>query len=328
MKIEIIAEIAQGYEGKPVLAELLTKGSIVAGADAIKFQLVYADELCIPQYPYYELFKSLEMPFEIWKEISDRIKMENRKLYFDIYGPDSLQAALKLNADGVKISATDFYNTDLIQEAVASFSQIFISCSGVPEEDLSLLINSVSERHKITLMHGFQAEPTETKDNHLLRISTLKKIFPEVQVGFMDHSGGASEEAFHLALIAMGQGVSCIEKHITLDYNLQIEDYISALSIDRFMKFVGIIRLLEPALGSPELSLIDKEIEYKKKAGKVAVARYPLKKGTIITKSDIVLKRISVLPVEGVFTRKEDVVGKELLSDISINSAIENSILK
>lgn len=43
--LEIIAEIAQDYEGSPKLAELLSKGAIRSNADIIKFQLVYADEL-------------------------------------------------------------------------------------------------------------------------------------------------------------------------------------------------------------------------------------------------------------------------------------------
>ena len=49
-KIEIIAEIAQGYEGSEKLTNLLTKGAIASNADAVKFQLVYADELATPDY--------------------------------------------------------------------------------------------------------------------------------------------------------------------------------------------------------------------------------------------------------------------------------------
>ena len=60
-KMEIIAEIAQGYEGDTKLMELLTTGAIESDADAVKYQLVYADELATPDYQYYELFKSLEM---------------------------------------------------------------------------------------------------------------------------------------------------------------------------------------------------------------------------------------------------------------------------
>ena len=59
MSIEIIAEVAQGYEGDRTLAKMLARGSMRAGADAVKFQLVFADELATPDYQHYKLFKSL-----------------------------------------------------------------------------------------------------------------------------------------------------------------------------------------------------------------------------------------------------------------------------
>ena len=74
MTVEIIAEVAQGYEGNPALARLLARGAVRAGADAVKFQLVYADELATPDYLYYDLFRGLEMKSEAWKEVADEIK--------------------------------------------------------------------------------------------------------------------------------------------------------------------------------------------------------------------------------------------------------------
>ena len=82
--IEIIAEVAQGFEGDKKLTELLTAGAIYSGADAIKYQLVYADELATPDYEYYQLFKSLEMDQEVWEEVSQKIHKNGRNLYFDI----------------------------------------------------------------------------------------------------------------------------------------------------------------------------------------------------------------------------------------------------
>ena len=83
--IEIIAEIAQGYEGSPELAELLTRGAIDADADAIKFQMVVNDELCTPDYVHYDLFKSLQMENKVWLEIVDQIHKAGKKVYFDIF---------------------------------------------------------------------------------------------------------------------------------------------------------------------------------------------------------------------------------------------------
>ncbi len=64
MSVEIIAEAAQGYEGNVTQARLLARAAARAGADAVKFQLVYADELATPDYQYYDLFRNLEMPAE------------------------------------------------------------------------------------------------------------------------------------------------------------------------------------------------------------------------------------------------------------------------
>ncbi len=328
MKTEIIAEIAQGYEGKPLLAELLVKGAILAGADAVKIQMVYADELCVPSYPYFGLFRSLEMKESVWQELVKAVHNAKRKIYFDIYGEKSLRIAKKLKADGIKISATDFYNTDLIKEALKTFPKVFVSASGVPYEDLLSLVNSVTNKRKLTLMHGFQAEPTETPDNNLMRIGKLKTTFQDVSVGFMDHSAGSGDEAIYLPLMALGQGVSCIEKHITLEYSLQIEDYISALSVDRFKEFVTIVRKMEPALGSVAFELIDKEVLYKKRAGKVVVAIRDLKKGQLIQKTDITLKRVSVTPSDLTLSRKEEVIGKKILKTVGKNNPIENTMLK
>ena len=66
-KLNIIAEVAQGYEGKEFLVELFVKGFLQSKADIIKFQLIYADDICTPKYKYYKFFKSLEMNTFFWK---------------------------------------------------------------------------------------------------------------------------------------------------------------------------------------------------------------------------------------------------------------------
>lgn len=323
MKTEIIAEIAQGYEGNPKLAELLVKGALVAEADSVKLQLVYADELCVPSYPYHALFASLEMSDAVWRSLVSKVHEAGKRIYFDVYGQRSLAVAKKLGADGVKISTTDFHNLPLLKQAFSQFDTVFVSIGGIPVEYIDEMISSIAVREKLTLMHGFQAEPTQIEDNNLARIKTLRSRYEGVGVGFMDHSLGCSPEAFHLPLLALGAGISCIEKHITLDYSLQIEDYVSALSVDRFGDFVRMIRAMEPAFGSPELALTDKEAEYGKRAGKVLVAGRDLPQGHRIAESDIVMKRVGTVPTENHFRRVPDLIGKVLLHPLDMDCPYE-----
>jgi sialic acid synthase SpsE len=228
--------------------------------------------------------------------------------------------AKKLGADGVKISTTDFHNLPLLKQAFSQFDTVFVSIGGIPLEYIDEMIGSIAVREKLTLMHGFQAEPTQIQDNNLARIKTLRSRYEGVGIGFMDHSLGCSPEAFQLPLLALGAGVNCIEKHITLDYNLRIEDYVSALSVDRFAEFVKMIRAVEPAFGSTELALTEKEVEYGMKAGKVLVASHDLPQGHRIAEGDIAMKRVGTTPSENHFRRVSDLVGKTLLNPLGVDS--------
>lgn len=328
MTIEIIAELAQGYEGKPDLARLLVKGALVSGADAVKIQLVYADELCIPGYPYYDLFASLQMEEEVWKELVETVHAAGKKLYFDVYGEKSITLAAKLGADGVKISTTDFYNFPLIKQAFELFDNVFLSIGGVPVDELDALLKRYQLPAKLTLMHGFQAEPTLTEDNNLGRIETIRQRYTHLNVGFMDHAKGDEDDAFFLPLMALGAGVSCIEKHISLDYMLEIEDYVSALSVDRFCRFVGIIRKMESAYGSRELTLNDKEVAYKKRAGKITVAARDLAAGEKLDEACISLKRVSVEPVPDAISDAGKVLGKTLQAPVKTNAPIKPEMIQ
>jgi sialic acid synthase SpsE len=326
--MEIIAEIAQGFEGNDKLAKLLVKGGVAAEADSIKLQLVFADELCIPNYHYYDFFSSLEMTVKTWEEIAFIVHKANKNLYFDIYGNKSFEMAKKLKADGVKISSTDFYNFELIQKSIEYFNKVFISIGGIQVDSVDNLLKKIPNFDKIVLMFGFQSEPTLIEDNNLARIKLLMSRFPNIKIGFMDHSDGSLTEAYDLSVMALGAGINIIEKHITLDRSLQIEDYISALSIDNFKLFVKKIKFIYQAYGSASLSLTDKEIIYGKKAAKNLVANKNLFLGHKVTKDDVAFKRVTTVPNSNYFHEIDNLIGLELLEDIKENQVFKRTMTK
>jgi len=228
-KIEIIAEVAQGYEGSEKLTNLLAKGAIASNADAVKFQLIYADEISTPDYEYYQLYQQLEMDTSVWSDICKQVHNAEKFFYCDISGPTGLDVAKKIGADGVKLSTANFYNTALFDGAINHFNILFLSVGGIPIEDVDKKLSTLSEEqvNKICLMYGLQSEPTPLNQNNLNKLRLLKERYPDFRIGFMDHSNGALDEAYHLSLVAMGVGVNVIEKHITLDRELEIEDYIA-----------------------------------------------------------------------------------------------------
>lgn len=310
MPLEIISEIAQGYQGSRELARLLVKGAIKAGADAIKIQMILADEICTKDYPYYEFFRSLEMDSSVWRELINNIKNNNKKIYLDVFGMESIALAREYGVDGVKITATDFHNSKLRELACEQFDTVIISIGGATIDEIKDILDSASDIRNLVLMLGFQAEPTEIEDNNLNRIKRLKILYPDLRVGFMDHTKGDLEEAFYLPAMAMAAGADVIEKHITLDYSLQIEDYISALSIDKFELFVERMKRLEVAMGGDKFDPTPKEKGYKSRASKVAVASRNIKPLEKIDENDVILKRVSIPINKDHFLSIDELVGK------------------
>ncbi len=327
-KLKIIAEVAQGYEGKSYLARLFCKGFIKTNADIIKFQLVFADELSTKKYEYYNFYKSLEMPTSEWQKIVKQIHLNGKKIFFDIYGSKSLNIAYKTKADGVKISSADFYNYQLIKKSLNNFKNVILTISGQKIEDIKKLIDNVDKEKKLILMYGFQSEPTNIIDNNLNKINILKNTFKEHTIAFMDHTKGNSEFAFFIPMIAIGSGADIIEKHISFDRSLEIEDFISALNFDRFKKFVNDINKGYKSLGTKKFSISSKEKKYHLKSTKILVAKKNLEKNIIIKENDLDFKRVKILNKSNTFFDPNILIGKKLLKNKKKDSEFLKSDFK
>jgi len=329
MSVEIIAEVAQGFEGSPDLARLLVRAAGSARADAVKFQLVYADEIAAPGYVHYDFFRKLEMPQEAWWRVAQDAKAAGLRLYFDVFGERSVSQAHMFKADGVKIHSTDFFHTHLIRRALDLMPRVFVSLGGIAVEEVDAFLTTyrITPSSPVCLMYGFQADPTPTEANHLNRLRTLTMRFPGYRFGFMDHADGGTDEATTLALLALPFGIECLEKHISLDRSLQLEDHRSALPPEQFLAFAQRVRRLEPALGTDQLELTAMEREYRRNTMKAVVAIKPLKTGEVVTPTAIGLKRTAELPPASSIYRLEDAVGRRVTAEIQVDQPLTTDVI-
>ena len=318
----LIAEIAQGYEGNEKLVELYVRAASAAGADSIKFQVFYADELALPDYKYYQLFKSLELPFEIWGKAVNESHQRGMEFYSDIFGTDSLTKLEDIGVDGYKVHTTDINNIRLLKLISGTGKKVFLSTGGCQLEEIKRALD-ILERCNVTLMYGFQAEPTELEDNNLKRIGSLKTLYNK-PIGFQDHSAGDSELAFYIPFVALGAGVEVIEKHLTLSRAAQIEDYISALTPEEFGKWVLLIRKAYSSLGKEEWELTDKEFQYRGKVRRAVCAVRDIVKGELLSDDNLTLKRTDS---KNVIYELSEVAGRKASNNIKENSVIDKGDL-
>jgi sialic acid synthase SpsE len=322
-RVLVIAEAAQGFEGDASLARLLVRGAAAAGADVVKFQLVYVDELATPAYVHYALFKALEMPDEAWDSVAEEARLCGISIAFDVFGPRSLELALTLGAAAVKIHASDFFNHGLVADALRRAPHLYLSAGGIDVEEIAeALARHAGADARTTLFCGFQAEPTITADNHLDRLRTLHERFPGLSLGFMEHCDGAADESTWLAVLAVPYGVTAIEKHLTLDRGLCLEDYVSAATPERFASFVTRLRAAEAAIGRPDLALSSAERTYRRKALKQVIATGPLAAGTEIGGDQVTLLRAPLDADRQPLVRIEQAVGRRVRGAVPAGRAL------
>ena len=323
MKAEIIAELAQSYEGNFEISKLLLKAAKSSGADSAKFQIVFADELATKDYEYYDLFRSLEMKDSDWLKLNKLAKTFDINLYADIFGLKSLKLAEKMNLRAVKVHGTDISNEALLETLSQSkIPRVLLGLGGAYKKEISRAVEILKNK-KINLMLGFQSYPTPNNTNQISRILLLRKLFNNVEIGFADHSNPEKELSYILPLIALTLGANTIEKHLTLGKSMEMEDFESALNPDEFKIFVNLVKQSSKAYGKyknkNDFGMSVSELSYRKIIRRDVVSKKKIKKGDMILSSHLSLKRSSD---KNAIKNLDIVLGKKALRDIKKNTPL------
>ena len=336
----IIAEIAQGHEGKPAQAAALVAAAAAAGADAAKLQLVYADELASPDYEHFALFRGLEMPDQAWRDLADLARDRKLQLQLDIFGSRSLALAESIGAHAVKIHGTDMSNPGLLEQVGRSrVPEVLLSAGGCLDVEIERALDRLPGK-RLVLLHGFQGYPTRVEANQILRLREFARRYgkrEQLRLGFADHADPDSAKSVLLPAAALGAGATVIEKHLTLAKALKLEDHESALNPDEFATFVNQMRECYSALscgaggesgptsGSADFGMHESERRYRDKTRKHVVAARDLAAGSLIGAADVTLKRTA----STVFLQDTGaVVGRRLTRAARTDEAIRSDMIE
>jgi len=325
--MEIIAEVAQGFEGKRQQSLLLLQAAAAARADAVKYQLVIADELATRDYKHHPLFRQLEMDRSVWAEIASAAAEAGIKLHFDIFGPTSLALAAEIGAEAVKIHATDIANVALLRQVSESpISRVVLGAGGANWSEIESALDVLSNK-EVVIMLGFQGYPTATEDNQIARVSLVcRRVFERsgaVAVGFADHADPLSPLRFSLSAEALGAGATILEKHLTLGRCMKLEDFESALNPDEFAEYVKVLRACGSAMGTAsavdDFGMSPSEKDYRLMIRRHVVSSTDLTKGTKVEPEHLTLKRSGA---EKPVMDLRAVYGKILARDIPENTPV------
>jgi N-acetylneuraminate synthase len=326
--IKIIAEAGVNHNGNQKLAFELIDAAYKAGADVVKFQTFKAKNLVTEtaqQAAYqvensgkkesqFDMLSRLELSYDAHHQLvkhCNDLGIEFLSTAFDSESLDFLVNDLRLKT--LKIPSGEITNAPLVLEHALSGSDLILSTgmSTLAEIEAALGIiafgytaekdgqPSISAfqyayaseagqralKDKVTILHCTTEYPAPMEEINLKAMDTLGRAF-DLPSGYSDHSEGIT-----IAIAAAARGAVLIEKHFTLDKNMEGPDHKASLEPDELASMVSAIRQVEVALGSGVKTPTTSEIKNKDVARKSIVAAKLIKMGEILTEDNVVIMR-------------------------------------
>lgn len=328
----IIAEAGVNHNGDLTLAKRLVEAAAEAGADLVKFQTFCADRLVtkVASKADYQkqntknnetqntMLRKLEMSEDMHRELILHCKAHQIDFLSTAFDVEGVNLLLGLKQKLFKIPSGEITNLPYLRHIGRLGLEIIVSTGmanlGEIEAALDVLEDSGTPRFKITVLHCTTAYPTEMYDVNLRAMQTIQSAFG-VKVGYSDHTLG-----IEVATAAVAMGASVIEKHFTLDCNLQGPDHKSSLEPDELAKMVQAIRNIELALGDGRKRLTTGEVSNRLCARKSIVAACPIKVGDSFNVDNLTIKR----PGNGISPMHWDmVIGRLARREYAIDELID-----
>lgn len=297
----IIAEAGVNHNGKLDLALKLCDKAKEIGADVIKFQTWKTENLItkdLKQADYqadntgikesqFDMLKKLELSFEDFKIIKKHCDEINMIFASTADEEESLDFLIELGIPFIKIGSGDICNISYLRYIGSKKLPIILSTGMSTLNDITTSIKALKDggATDITLLHCTTNYPCPYNDVNLNAMLTLKNEFG-VDIGYSDHTKGTE-----IAIAAVAMGAKIIEKHFTLDCNMQGPDHLASTDPIEFKKLINSIKNVELALGKSNKEPTETEKEISKVVTKRIVALTPIKKGDILSRNNICVKR-------------------------------------
>ena len=300
----IIAEAGINHNGDIKNALKMIDVAKKSEVNAIKFQTFKASELISDhnqKYTYksqekqvtesmYDMFKRYELDKEDWGKIKKQC--DEKKIIF-LSTPQNktdLDLLLDIGITAIKVGSDDFTNLPLIKEYSSTGLPLLLSCGMADISEISTSLNVVGafEGYPTILLHTTSQYPTPVKDTNLLKLKTLENTFPDIPLGFSDHTQGSLASS-----LAVAFGAVVFEKHFTLDNNLPGPDQWFSENPEGLKQWCKNIKKSYSMLGNSSLKPTDIERENRNEFRRFIVAIKDIQKNEVFSRKNIDMRRTS-----------------------------------
>lgn len=356
MAIHIIAEAGVNHNGSEELAFKLVDAAVAAGVDVVKFQTFKASGVVTKtaqQCEYqstnmrqrisqFEMLQRLELSYNAHYRLLAHCQSSGIEFLSTAFDSQSLDFLInEMGLKTLKVPSGELTNAPfLLQHAqtgcrlilstgMATLSEIedalgvvaFGLCAstrdkpsrGAFREAYCSAEGQKSLNEKVTLLHCTSEYPAPVEDINLNVLATMCASFG-LPVGYSDHSEGIA-----IPTAAAALGASIIEKHFTLDKEMDGPDHKASLNPQELTNMVCAVRDVEQALGSGRKIPSSAERKNGSQVRKSLIAACPISKGDIFTEKNLTTKR----PGDGLSPYVYwELLGKKVTRDYDVDEVV------
>lgn len=328
--VTIIAEIGVNHNGDIELAKKMILEAKRCGADIVKFQTAKLDKL-VTQYAkkaeyqientgntdsQFEMLKKLLLSYSQFA-LLEQFCIDNEIQFLSTpFDCDSIDFLDSFSMPFWKVPSGEITNYPYLVKIAQTKKKVVMSTGMSNMDEIEAAVNLLKDNgtEEIVLLQCNTQYPTEPEYVNLRAMNTLKEKF-QLEVGYSDHTKG-----IEIPIAAVALGATVIEKHFTLDKNMEGPDHRASIEPEEFKAMVEAIRNVEKALGTKEKVVSESEKSNRDVARKSIVAAKEIKKGDTFDDNNLTTKR----PGNGISPmRWNEVIGCIADRDYKIDEMIE-----
>lgn len=331
----VIAEIGSNHNGDMGLCYELIDAAAECGVDAVKFQSWSSTSL-VGEAEYArntsyadkkrhfgtlrEMVEAYQFTPEMHEKALERCRERGVAFLSTPFSPEEVDLLERLGVGAHKVASMDVNHPLLLRKIGSTGKPVLLSTGMATLGEVEAAVATLREAGagEVCLLHCVSIYPPDPRDVHLRNIPMLRTAF-DAPVGFSDHTLGV---AVPLAAVALGACV--IEKHFTIDKDMEGWDHWISADPEEMRRLVEEARLVHQTLGGSVRMVSEAEMEKRKRFRRRIVVRRALPEGHVLTLDDIDFKR----PGTGIHPNEyERVVGKRLTRAVERDHELEWSDL-
>ena len=333
-----IAEAGVNHNGSLDHALALVEVAAKAGADAVKFQTFTADKLVqkgAAKADYqiettgdgdqYSLLKALELTDDMHRAIvahCARFEIEFMSTAFDEEAADYLEG---LGMRRFKVPSGEITNHPLLVHLAKKNLPMILSTGMCHLQDVEEAVAVIKQTRQhcgfsaplsemLSVLHCTSNYPAQMAHVNLRAMDSMAQAL-SLPIGYSDHT-----EGILISPAAVARGAVIIEKHFTLDRDMEGPDHRASITPEELGKLVSDIRQITLALGDGIKQPFDSELQARQLVRKSISYRYTYAAGTVITEDDLIMLR----PGDGIQPKQlSEVVGRRLCKDVAAGTMVD-----